>query len=143
VEWPPGQTNGVPDRLPGSVRWRGAGARVGPGTGKKPQDIAALFSGIRAQHLLGSVWFDVDQVGGVLRQDWRLEGDQAGVAAFRHGQWDKTRPPSSVALPCRRPGAASCPGDKRHVASAAVLSTPGRLPCIRTSQSGRNYIYTA
>jgi mannan endo-1,4-beta-mannosidase len=56
---------------------------VGPGTGHKPQDIAALFAGIRAQHLLGSVWFDVDQHGGVLQQDWRLEGDQAAVAAFR------------------------------------------------------------
>jgi len=56
---------------------------VGPGTGRKPQDIAALFSGIRAQHLLGSVWFDVDQHGGALQQDWRLEGDQAAVAAFR------------------------------------------------------------
>jgi mannan endo-1,4-beta-mannosidase len=56
---------------------------VGPGTGRKPQDIAALFSGIRAQHLLGSVWFDVDQHGGVTYQDWRLEGDKAAVAAFR------------------------------------------------------------
>jgi hypothetical protein len=56
---------------------------VGPATGKKPQDIAALFNGIRAQHLLGSVWFDVDQHGGAAYQDWRLEGDQAAVAAFR------------------------------------------------------------
>jgi hypothetical protein len=56
---------------------------VGPGTGRKPQDIAAVFAGIRAQHLLGSVWFDVDQHGSVLYQDWRLEGDQAAVAAFR------------------------------------------------------------
>jgi hypothetical protein len=38
---------------------------------------------MRVQHLLGSVWFDVDQHGGVLQQDWRLEGDQAAVAAFR------------------------------------------------------------
>jgi hypothetical protein len=60
--WPLGQTNGVPDRLPGSVRRRGAGARVGPGTGKKAQDIAALFSGIRAQHLLGSVQFTTAEV---------------------------------------------------------------------------------
>ena len=56
---------------------------VGPGTGRKPQDIAALFGGIRAQHLLGSVWFDVDQRGGMLYQDWRLEGNSAAVAAFR------------------------------------------------------------
>lgn len=56
---------------------------VGPGTGRKPQDIAAVFGGIRAQHLLGSVWFDVDQHGGAGYQDWRLEGDQAAVAAFR------------------------------------------------------------
>jgi hypothetical protein len=56
---------------------------AGPATGKKPQDIAAVFKGIREQHLLGSVWFDVDQHGSVLYQDWRLEGDQAAVAAFR------------------------------------------------------------
>jgi hypothetical protein len=54
-----------------------------PATGRKPQDIAALFNGIRAQHLLGSVWFDVDQHGGTTYQDWGLEGDQAAVAAFR------------------------------------------------------------
>jgi hypothetical protein len=58
---------------------------VGPGTGRKPQDIAAVFNGIREQHLLGSVWFDVDQHGSSLRQDWRLEGDQAALAAFRQG----------------------------------------------------------
>jgi mannan endo-1,4-beta-mannosidase len=56
---------------------------VGPGTGKKPQDVAVVFGGIAQQHLLGSVWFDVDQHGGGLRQDWRLEGDRAVIAAFR------------------------------------------------------------
>jgi hypothetical protein len=58
---------------------------VGPGTGHKPQDITAVFNGIRAQHLLGSVWFDVDQQGSPPHQDWRLEGDQAALAAFRRG----------------------------------------------------------
>jgi mannan endo-1,4-beta-mannosidase len=42
---------------------------VGPGTGKKPQDITAVFSGIAQQHLLGSVWFDVDQHGSVTAQE--------------------------------------------------------------------------
>jgi len=56
---------------------------VGPGTGKKPQDIAAVFSGIARQHLLGSVWSDADARGGTVSQDWRLEGDRAAVAAFR------------------------------------------------------------
>jgi hypothetical protein len=58
---------------------------VGPGTGKKPQDIAAVFQGVADQHLLGSVWFDVDQHGSATHQDWRLEGNQAAVAAFGRG----------------------------------------------------------
>jgi Glycosyl hydrolase family 26 len=56
---------------------------VGPETGKKPQDITALFTGLEQQHLLGAVWFDVDQKGGLRNQDWRLEGDQGALAAFR------------------------------------------------------------
>lgn len=58
---------------------------VGPGTGHEPQDIAAVFNGIREQRLLGSVWFDVDQHGSPVHQDWHLEGDQAALAAFRQG----------------------------------------------------------
>jgi hypothetical protein len=52
-----------------------------------------VFGGIRAQHLLGSVWFDVDLNGGVLYQDWRVEGDGA-VAAF---------PPAVSAMNPNRP----------------------------------------
>lgn len=44
-----------------------------------------LFAGIRHDHLLGLVWFDVDQNNGVVYQDWRLEGHPAAVAAFRRG----------------------------------------------------------
>jgi Glycosyl hydrolase family 26 len=56
---------------------------VGPATGRKPQDITALFTGLENQHLLGAVWFDVDQKGGLRNQDWRLEGDEDALAAFR------------------------------------------------------------
>lgn len=56
---------------------------VGPATGKKPQDITALFTGLEQQRLLGAVWFDVDQKGSLSNQDWRLEGDQGALAAFR------------------------------------------------------------
>jgi len=56
---------------------------VGPDTGRKPQDITALFTGLEDQHLLGAVWFDVDQRGGLRDQDWRLEGDEDALAAFR------------------------------------------------------------
>jgi mannan endo-1,4-beta-mannosidase len=44
-----------------------------------------LFAGIRRNHLIGLVWFDVDQNDGVVYQDWRLEGHPAAVAAFRRG----------------------------------------------------------
>jgi mannan endo-1,4-beta-mannosidase len=58
---------------------------AGPLTGKMPEDIAALYAGIRQQHLLGLVWFDADQHDGVPHQDWRLEGNSAALAAFRQG----------------------------------------------------------
>ena len=47
--------------------------------------IPGLFAGIKADHLLGVVWFDVTQDDGILHQDWRLEGHPAAIAAFRAG----------------------------------------------------------
>ncbi len=46
--------------------------------------IPNLFAGVRANHLLGFVWFDQTQTGGVYHQDWRLEDNASGLAAFRH-----------------------------------------------------------
>ena len=45
--------------------------------------IPDLFAGVRANHLLGFVWFDQAQVGGVYHQDWRLEDNSAALAVFR------------------------------------------------------------
>jgi mannan endo-1,4-beta-mannosidase len=45
--------------------------------------IPDLFAGIRRDHLLGVVWFDVGHHGSPSYQDWRLEGNPAAVAAFR------------------------------------------------------------
>jgi len=45
--------------------------------------IPDLFAGVRANHLLGFVWFDRAQADGLYHQDWRLEGHPAGLAAFR------------------------------------------------------------
>jgi mannan endo-1,4-beta-mannosidase len=55
---------------------------VGP-TSQPAASIRNLFAGIRQYHLLGLVWFDEDQHGGLYRQDWRLEDDPAALAAFR------------------------------------------------------------
>ena len=55
---------------------------VGPLAGQ-PQGIRDLFAGARAQHALGLVWFDRTSHGGVYKQDWRLEGNPAALAAFR------------------------------------------------------------
>jgi len=44
--------------------------------------MADLYAGIRRNHLLGLVWFDVAQHGGPAHQDWRLEGHPAAAAAF-------------------------------------------------------------
>jgi hypothetical protein len=45
--------------------------------------IPDLFTGVRANHLLGLVWFDQTQNNGLYHQNWRLEPDSAGLAAFR------------------------------------------------------------
>jgi mannan endo-1,4-beta-mannosidase len=55
---------------------------AGPDTGHVTRDISALFAGVKRQHLLGVVWFDRSQHGGVNEQDWRLEGDRAALSAF-------------------------------------------------------------
>lgn len=45
--------------------------------------IPGLFAGIKRDHLLGLVWFDVDQHGSPYAQDWRIEGHASAIAAFR------------------------------------------------------------
>jgi hypothetical protein len=47
--------------------------------------IPDLFAGIRQDHLLGVVWFDVSQHSGIYHQDWRLEDNPAAISAFRAG----------------------------------------------------------
>jgi hypothetical protein len=45
--------------------------------------IPSLFAGIASHHLIGLVWFDQAQNQGIHHQDWRLEDNPAGEAAFR------------------------------------------------------------
>jgi mannan endo-1,4-beta-mannosidase len=54
---------------------------VGPTAG--PGKIAGLFAGVRADHLIGLVWFDDAQHDPPIRQNWRLEDSPAALAAFR------------------------------------------------------------
>jgi mannan endo-1,4-beta-mannosidase len=49
------------------------------------KNIPGLFAGVKHDHLLGLVWFDVAQHGSMFAQDWRLEGHRAAVNAFRQG----------------------------------------------------------
>jgi mannan endo-1,4-beta-mannosidase len=58
----------------------GIGQRAG-----QAAKIPALFAGIRRDHLLGLIWFDVAQQDGLYHQDWRLDDHPAAVAAFRAG----------------------------------------------------------
>lgn len=46
--------------------------------------IPSLFAGVAGDGLLGFVWFDVAQDGGLYKQDWRLEGHPYALAAFRN-----------------------------------------------------------
>jgi hypothetical protein len=45
--------------------------------------IPGLFAGVKRHHLLGLIWFDEAQTGGIYAQDWRLEGHPAAEAAVR------------------------------------------------------------
>jgi mannan endo-1,4-beta-mannosidase len=58
---------------------------VGPLTNRQAADIVSLFAGVKSYHLLGLVYFDVDQHDPPTRQDWRLEGHPALLNAFRRG----------------------------------------------------------
>lgn len=53
---------------------------IGPAAG--PGKIAGLFNGARQNHLVGVVWFDEKQNGGIYHQDWRLKDSPASLAAF-------------------------------------------------------------
>jgi mannan endo-1,4-beta-mannosidase len=55
---------------------------VGPEAGQFVK-IGNLFDGMRLNHALGLVWFDVRQDDGILHQDWRIEDSQAAVAALK------------------------------------------------------------
>jgi hypothetical protein len=55
-----------------------AGPEAGPAA-----KIPGLFAGVRQDHLLGLVWFDVAQHAGTYGQNWRLEDDPAALAVFR------------------------------------------------------------
>jgi mannan endo-1,4-beta-mannosidase len=57
---------------------------IGPRAGQAAK-IPGLFAGIRRNHLLGLVYFDVNQHQGLYHQDWRLDDNPAAVAAFRAG----------------------------------------------------------
>jgi mannan endo-1,4-beta-mannosidase len=47
--------------------------------------ISDLFNGVQQDKMLGLVWFDFSQHGGLFHQDWRVESSQVAQAAFRLG----------------------------------------------------------
>ena len=58
-------------------------AETGVGTtSNRESQIDGLFAGVRAERLIGLVWFDQAQHAGIYHQDWRLEDDPAARAAF-------------------------------------------------------------
>jgi hypothetical protein len=56
---------------------------VGPKTHRQAADIRALFHAVRSWSLLGLVWFDIAQHGGLFHQDWRFQDSPTAWAAFR------------------------------------------------------------
>jgi hypothetical protein len=57
---------------------------IGPRAGQAAK-IPGLFAGIRRNHLLGLIYFDVNQHQGLYHQNWQLDDNPAAVAAFRAG----------------------------------------------------------
>ena len=57
---------------------------VGPRAGQFAK-IGDLFDGMHQHGILGLVWFDENQHGGIYQQDWRIEGNTAAQNAFRLG----------------------------------------------------------
>ncbi|MGO9081541.1 MAG: glycoside hydrolase family 26 protein [Streptosporangiaceae bacterium] len=47
--------------------------------------IGDLFHGVHSFGMLGLVWFDMNQHGGIDQQDWRIEGNLLAETAFRLG----------------------------------------------------------
>jgi mannan endo-1,4-beta-mannosidase len=70
---------------------------VGPRAGQFVK-IGDLFAGVRANKMLGLVWFDFRQHGSLYHQDWRVEGSLGAQAAFKLGvssALDLAKPSSS------------------------------------------------
>jgi Glycosyl hydrolase family 26 len=88
--WLPGETfNYIFGRVVSTIRRFShapvliAETGVGPFPGRS-EGIKDLFAGIRAQHYLGLVWFDVHTYGGVYKgENWRLEGNPTAITDFR------------------------------------------------------------
>jgi Glycosyl hydrolase family 26 len=53
-----------------------------PAAGKL-RAVRQLVAGVTAYHLAGFIWFDIQQHGGAIHQDWRLETDPQALAAYR------------------------------------------------------------
>jgi endoglucanase len=68
---------------------------VGPAAGQSTK-ILNLFSGIRRNGMLGLVWFDIDQQGSPIHQNWRLENSShPAEEVFRLGVSALTLVPAS------------------------------------------------
>jgi mannan endo-1,4-beta-mannosidase len=57
--------------------------------------ILNLFKGVATYRILGLVWFDIAQHGGLYHQDWRIEDHATAQLAFRLGVSDDLKPASS------------------------------------------------
>jgi Glycosyl hydrolase family 26 len=64
---------------------------VGPDAGQFAK-IQDLFHGMAAYKMLGLVWFDKAQQGGIYHQDWRLENNPQAEISFRLGVREELAP---------------------------------------------------
>jgi mannan endo-1,4-beta-mannosidase len=55
---------------------------IGPAAGQASK-VPGLFAGVRAEHLLGFVYYDKAQDSGLYHQNWQIDYDLPAIAAFR------------------------------------------------------------
>jgi hypothetical protein len=59
---------------------------VSPALANQFAKVLNLFNGVQSQHVLGLVWFDVNQpAAGPYQQDWQLQSNPQAQVAFREG----------------------------------------------------------
>jgi hypothetical protein len=88
--------------------------------------IPGLFAGIKRDHLLGFVWFDEAEHGGVYHQNWRRKDHPAILAAFRRAVTLRLAVAAFLVSGCGATASPSRHPQAHEAASAGAVTAGGR-----------------